>query len=76
MSYKVCNKCGENKLLSEFHKGKTKDGHQYTCKVCKYEYSIKNKEQENIRKSNWRLSNPEKIKQSKQKYYQKTKKKK
>lgn len=32
---KVCNKCQEEKPLSDFHKNKaTKDGHQYFCKEC------------------------------------------
>lgn len=32
---KKCNKCGEIKPLSEFHKRKdSKDGHAYHCKVC------------------------------------------
>ena len=33
---KVCNKCGEDKPLSEYHKQKQKkDGHHPTCKVCR-----------------------------------------
>lgn len=66
---KVCNKCKVEKKLEEFHKGNDKDGFQYTCKLCKKEYSQKNKEKENIRKTKWRLKNPEKIKKSKHKYY-------
>lgn len=32
---KTCKKCGETKLVSEFHKNKaTKDGFQYKCKEC------------------------------------------
>lgn len=32
---KICNVCGANKEISDFHKNKnTKDGHSGTCKVC------------------------------------------
>ena len=32
---KTCNKCGETKEFSEFHKDKSeKDGHHYTCAQC------------------------------------------
>jgi len=70
MYSKICNKCGENKMVTEYHKGKTKDGYQYTCKVCKQNYAIQNKEKENERKLKWKLNNPEKTTESKKKYYQ------
>jgi len=35
---KTCNKCGQEKALSEFHKrSDAKDGLQGTCKVCQLE---------------------------------------
>lgn len=75
MISKKCNKCNEKKLLTEFHKGGDKYGLQYTCKSCKLQYSIQNKEKENKRKTEWRLNNLEKIKKSKKKYYQSNKNK-
>ena len=37
---KVCAKCKEHKLLSEFNKGiQYKDGLEYRCRSCKKEYS-------------------------------------
>lgn len=42
---KVCIKCGEEKPLSEFNKGKyRKDGHQCWCKICKHNHYINTKE--------------------------------
>jgi transposase-like protein len=75
MISKKCNKCNEKKLLTEFHKGGDKYGLQYTCKSCKLQYSIQNKEKENKRKTEWILNNLEKIKKSKKKYYQSNKNK-
>jgi len=35
METKICNKCGKEKLLSDFHKDKNyKGGHKSTCKEC------------------------------------------
>ena len=47
---KKCNKCGEVKALTDFHKQtNTKDGHGYMCKVC------------NLAKTRaWCKANPEK----------------
>ena len=40
---KQCNKCNENKSLSEFNKNKTKpDGYQYYCRECEKVYKKKN----------------------------------
>lgn len=37
--YKICTKCKQEKLYSEFTKHpKTKDGLRYQCKSCNYEY--------------------------------------
>ena len=42
---KVCNKCGEEKLLEEFHKQKTeKYGRQNRCKACRRQHQQENKE--------------------------------
>ena len=36
---KVCNKCNEHKLLSEFNKNyRAKDGHRYDCRSCQKEW--------------------------------------
>lgn len=75
MEKKICNSCGEEKNLSEFHKGKTKDGYQYKCKVCKKKYSKDNVNRENDRKRNWSKNNLEKVADSKKKYYTKNKEK-
>jgi len=70
---KICNKCKILKDFSEFHKGSTKDGYQYRCKLCKKKYAEENKDLENLRKTKWRLENPNKVKISKNKYYQNNK---
>jgi hypothetical protein len=75
MTSKICSICKNEKDLNEFHKGKTKDGYQYRCKICKKEYAVLHKELENNRKKNWKLNNIEKVKESKKKYYEKNKKK-
>ena len=37
---KVCNKCNEHKLLSEFNKNyRAKDGHRYDCRSCQKEWN-------------------------------------
>ena len=54
MTTKVCTKCGEEKLLSEFHNSKAKyhkDGHKTICKVCYNRYAVE-----------WRRGNPQKVK--------------
>jgi hypothetical protein len=75
MEKKVCNSCGEEKNLLDFHKGKTKDGYQYKCKVCKKKYSEINVEKENNRKRTWAKNNQKKVKESKKKYYSNNKEK-
>lgn len=36
---KICGKCGEKKLVKEFHKNKTgEDGYQHCCKACSKAY--------------------------------------
>jgi hypothetical protein len=73
MERKICSKCLIEKEVSEFHKGKTKDGHQYRCKQCKSLYANSNKDKENERKNKWRKQNIEKVKVSKKKYYENNK---
>ena len=60
---KVCNRCGETKPIYDFGNNKSyKDGINSICKVC-------NKE----RGKEWRLQNPDKLKELKSKYRQKYK---
>ena len=66
---KICNTCYIEKSVSEFHKGKTKDGYQYKCKECKKIFAILNREKENLRKKIWAKNNPIKVKETKKKYY-------
>ena len=50
---KVCNCCGEYKLLEEFHKGNGKFGHRGECKLCckkKYEDGVKGEERKEKRR--------------------------
>ena len=75
MERKTCNKCLIEKDISNFHKGKTKDGYQYTCNQCKVDYANENKDNENKRKNRWKLDNIEKVKVSKKKYYDNNKEK-
>src|ERR1035437_2826095 len=43
---KMCHKCGQEKLLSKFHKDKySKDGFQHKCKICFKRYVLKHKEE-------------------------------
>lgn len=37
--YKTCNKCGQEKLLENFSKGRCKDGLKNSCKPCDKEYN-------------------------------------
>ena len=76
---KVCSKCKEEKLFSEFHKGKqNKDGYNGSCKECnkKYnkEYYKKNNKQISIQGKKYRNKNVEKIKRRSEEYYKKNKK--
>ena len=65
---KVCSKCREVKLFSEFVKRKTsKDGYRSECKACKKEYDAKwcaaNPEKVKENQAKWSAANPEKIKE-------------
>jgi 5-methylcytosine-specific restriction endonuclease McrA len=58
VAQKKCRKCGETKLLSEFHtNNKNKDNKNSTCKKCDYEYTKK-----------WRSENPEQAKEQVRKW--------
>jgi len=63
---KKCNKCGEQKPLSEFHKKKAnKDGLQNACKICRivennYQYS-KNKPKRLIWQKDYYKNNTENV---------------
>lgn len=61
---KTCNKCKQNKSLSEFPKSKREaDGHSYECKTCQNErtrqYYKKNKEKVIQKTSQYGLEHPE-----------------
>jgi len=71
---KVCTKCGEGKLLSEFSfRRESKDGCQRHCKECSsrasMEYRANNKERERERGREYRANNKEKIKKRLQKWW-------
>jgi hypothetical protein len=60
---KICNKCNEEKELSEFNKDKSKkDGYMNFCKECRNEKHILNKEINNKRSKEYDLKNKEKRK--------------
>ncbi len=41
---KVCQKCGEEKSLSDFHRNRTKsDGHNGICKGCQKDVDFNNR---------------------------------
>lgn len=68
MEYKTCTKCREHKPLTEFHKAKrTKDGHQYSCKVCKSKMAKDDRETNpdkyKERSANYWINNKETVKQ-------------
>ena len=60
---RVCSRCRDSKLLSEFHKCKTdkKYGVQSTCKGCKSKYQEENRERGNEVSNNWYHNNKEKV---------------
>lgn len=79
---KVCNKCGEEKRLSEYHKHKAcKGGLNPRCKVCRSgehrEYLRKNPEvlteeqrsQKNSYSKEWRKRNKGKVKEKNRQWY-------
>lgn len=59
---KRCNKCGQVKPLSEFHRlASAPDGHQYTCKECKAEHAKENRPAARTSKQKYREKNRETI---------------
>lgn len=63
---KLCNKCNQQKPLSDFHKDKSKkDGYYSSCKLCnkerrKQQYH-QNKETNKQAVRDWQKANPEKV---------------
>ena len=59
---KKCNRCGEEKELSEFYKNKgTKDGHLNQCKKCNRVYEFNNKEERSNQKKEHYKNNRERL---------------
>jgi hypothetical protein len=78
MENKVCSKCGIEKEVSDFHKWKHgPDGYKRECKECRKletkKYYIKNEQKIKKRVSDYRKSNPDKIKEIRQKIYERDK---
>ncbi len=78
MENKVCSKCGIEKEVSDFHKWKHgPDGYKRECKKCRKletkKYYIKNEQKIKKRVSDYRKSNPDKIKEIRQKIYERDK---
>jgi hypothetical protein len=74
MEYKICGKCGIEKVLCDFHKNKYGQyGVHSVCKKCKNqykkEYREKNKNEINIKNKEYEKKNSEKIKIRKKKYH-------
>jgi hypothetical protein len=70
---KVCSKCGEKKIFSEFHKDKKKSfGVSHVCKICKKKfdkkYKAENKEKRTVQHRIWASINKEKIRASQRKF--------
>lgn len=66
---KICTKCKEVKLKSEFHKDSSKIDKLYpSCKICVYEYNKNNKEKVSICAKLYRENNKEKLNQNKKIY--------
>ena len=80
MATKVCNRCGEDKELSEFYSNKTtRDGKSCTCKVCvivraKLHYAG-NKEKISLSQKQYRFANKEKIARQRKRYWNTNKEK-
>lgn len=70
---KHCNKCGQDKNLSDFPKDNSrKDGHRHECKNCHNTYLRKhykkNKEKRNKSSKKWKIKNKRHIKAYRKKY--------
>lgn len=78
MQGKICAKCGEWKVLEEYHKNKEgKYGRNSQCKECKKEYNKQhyqnNKEHIKEQHKQWRENNIEHEKEQKKQWYQNNK---
>ena len=59
MISKTCIKCNINKSLNDFCKAKVnKDGYAGTCKLCKKEYNVLNKDKISLSNKKYKLANP------------------
>jgi hypothetical protein len=73
---KVCNKCGEEKLLEEFNKHKNKKyGRQDRCKACRRQDQQENKEKIAEYSKQYYETNKEKLAEYRKQYYQANKEK-
>ena len=69
MQTKTCSKCKIEKLIREYHKdNRNKNGIQSRCKLCRNEYSKKNKEKIKIKNKKYNEKNREKINKQKREY--------
>ena len=67
---KVCNKCLEEKSLSEFSKAKRgKDGHQDGCKLCNKKYRDSHKEEISEYSKQYREAHKERLNKVSNQYY-------
>lgn len=79
---KICNKCGIEKSIMEFHKGSGKNGVRSVCKICSNKQSKinskihyqNNKEKEKKRTNEFRINNQHLVKKWKKDFYDKHKK--
>jgi len=76
MKTKVCNKCGKEKPISEFHKNRnSKDGLNSWCKKCHKEYRDENKEKIKEKWREYYQNNRERISEYKKEYRKNNKEK-
>lgn len=66
MDTKQCSRCGEIKVLADFHKNKSaRDGHNAACKACRKHTQAETYKQNSAkiqaRNLAWRRANPDKI---------------
>lgn len=80
METKICKKCNEIKMISEFHKQRdSKDGYKNQCKKCRSQinklYNDSNKDKKKENNKSYRESNKEKISLYRKEYNLKNKSK-
>lgn len=68
-----CTKCKKNKKLSEFNKGRNKNGVKSQCKVCCAAYNREYRKQNKGVAEKYYKENYEKLKEYRQEYYSKNK---